>query len=99
MSDQRNAKTSPRRAPVAAAISRNIGRHQGPAADLINSICSDGSNAIPSRFFGTGGSLFVTGFVVANPHLMARRNALDTTPAMLRTDFADSGRGVLCRRI
>src|SRR5437868_4507704 len=99
MSDQRRASTSPRRAPVAAAISRNIGKHQKAVADLIIRICSDGISAMPSCFFGTGGSLFETGLLLTNPHLIARRKALDTTPAMLRTVFADSGRGVLSRRV
>jgi len=47
MSDQRRASTSPRRAPVAADISRNIGRHQGLVADLIRRSCCAGVSAIP----------------------------------------------------
>jgi hypothetical protein len=97
--DHRDAKTSPRRAPVAADISRIIGRHQGPVADLISNICSDGMSAIPSCFFGIGGSLLETGLVATSPHLIARAKALDTTPAVFRTVFADSGRGVLSRTV
>jgi len=39
------------------------------------------------RFFTLGRSLWVTGFMLANPHLIARRNAEDTTPAMFLTVF------------
>ena len=96
---QRSASTSPRLAPVAAESSRNIGRPQEPTADSISSICSAGNSAIPWCFFGTGGSLFDTGFAATSPHLTARWNALDTTFAMLRTLFPDNGRGVLSRRV
>lgn len=99
MSDQRSAMTSPRLAPVAAATSSNVARHQGPVAESISCICSVGNKAVPSCFFGIGGSLFGTGLTPTNPHLTARKNALDTTPAMLRTLFADSGRGVLSQRV
>jgi hypothetical protein len=51
-----------------------------------------------TRFFGTGGSLRVTGFVTTRPQISARLNAEETTPAMLRTVFADSGRGFFVRR-
>jgi hypothetical protein len=42
---------------LAADISRNIGKHQGPVAELISRLCSEGISAIPSCFLGTGGSL------------------------------------------
>src|SRR5580693_4501095 len=67
-SDHRRAKTSPRRAPLAAATSRNTGRHHGPVAHWVRRSCSDGSSAIPMRFLTFGRSLWVTGFVVASPH-------------------------------
>jgi len=73
--------------------------HQSPFAELISSICSAGNSAFPSLFLGAGGSLFVTGLVSTNPHLRARRNALDRTPAVLRTVLADSARGVLSLRV
>ena len=57
--------------------------------------CSDGSSAIPMRFLTLGRSLWVTGFVVASPHLIARANAEDTKPAMFLTVFGFIGRGVL----
>jgi hypothetical protein len=41
----------------------------------------------------------VTGFVLTKPHRMARANALETTPAMLRTVFGLMGRGVLSFRV
>src|SRR5579872_1824351 len=94
-SDHRRAKTSPRRAPVAAATSKNTGRHRGPVAHLVRRSCSDGSNAIPMRFLTLGRSLWVTGFVVASPHLIARANADDTKPAMFLTVFGFIARGVV----
>jgi hypothetical protein len=42
---------------------------------------------MPRRFFGTGGSLCDTGLLVISLHFTARANALDATPAMLRTVF------------
>jgi hypothetical protein len=65
----------------------------------MSSICSFGNSAIPLCFFGIGGSLFDTGLTPTSPHLTARWNALDTTPAMLRTLFAERGRWVLCPRV
>ena len=72
--------------------------HQGPLAASINmSFCATVS-PMPFRFFGTGGSLADTGFSLTRPHLIAFANAMDTTPAMLRTVFADKGRAALVRR-
>src|SRR5579862_7316220 len=98
MSDQRSARTSPRRAPVPAHTSRNVAKHQGPLAAATNVFCCVGASAIPLRFFGTGGSLPDTGFIVTSPHLIAREKALDSTPAMFRTVFAESGRGAFVFR-
>src|ERR1039457_6945233 len=98
-SDHRRANTSPRRAPVAAATSRNTGRHHGPVAHWVKRSCSDGSSAIPMRFFTLGRSLWVTGLVVARLHLIARRYAEDTTPAMFLTVFGFIGRGALDLRV
>src|SRR5687767_14849170 len=95
MSDYRSASTSPRRPPVAAETSRNGARHQQPLADSNSNLCCDGVSAVPLRRFGTGGSLGATGFADTRPHLIARANALETTLAMLRTVFADNGRGSL----
>src|ERR1019366_377795 len=61
--------------------------------------CSDGSNAIPMRFLTLGRSLWVTGLVVASPHLIARANADDTKPAMFLTVFGFIARGVLALRV
>jgi hypothetical protein len=72
--------------------------HQGPDADSITLVCCATVRAVPKRFFTRGGSLFVTGFVVINPQRIARAKALDMTPAMFRTVFADSGRGDLVLR-
>ena len=55
----------------------------------------DGSSAIPRRLRTFGRSLWVTGLVVANPHLIARRNAEDTKPAIFLTVFGFIGRGAL----
>src|ERR1035437_5253979 len=99
MSVHRNAKTSPRRHPVAVAISRNVPRHHGPTAHSTMWSCSAGSSASPARFFTFGRSLWVTGFTVTNPHLIARRYAEDTNPAMVRTVFGDIGRGALVLRV
>src|SRR5690242_1717527 len=98
MSDQRSAKTSPRRAPVAPDTSRNAGRHHGPEALSQISVCCAGVRAMPRRFFGTGGSLRDTGLFATSPHLTARANALDTTPAMFRTVLAERWRDALVRR-
>src|SRR6266849_6019545 len=98
-SDHRRARTSPRRAPVAAAISRNTGRHHGPVAHWVRRSCSDGSKAIPMRFRTFGRSLWVTGFVVASPHLIARTNAEDTKPAMFLTVLGFIARGALDLRV
>jgi hypothetical protein len=46
-----------------------------------------------------GGSLFVTGLTVASPQRIALENALDTTPAMLRTVLALNGLGVFFLRV
>jgi|CZKS01.1.fsa_nt_gi hypothetical protein len=54
---------------------------------------------MPFRFLGLGGSLLVTGFVVSRPHLIARENALERTPAMLRTVFLLSGRSIWARAL
>src|SRR5580704_18224128 len=94
-SAQRIASTSPRRAPVAADISRKVERHHGPLAHWVRRSCSDGSRAIPMRFFTLGRSLWVTGFVVTNPHLIARRYAEETRPAMFLTVFGFIARGAL----
>src|SRR5258708_37835207 len=98
-SDHRRANTSPRRAPVAAATSRNTGRHHGPVPHWVKRSCSDGSSAIPMRFLTFGRSLWVTGFVVASPHLIARANADDTKPAIFLTVFGFIARGVLVLRV
>src|ERR1700679_1338711 len=92
MSDQRKARISPRRAPVAAATSRNVAMHQGPVADAKARNCCAGVSATPRRFFGTGGSLLLTGLAETSPHRSARANALDTRPAMCLTVFELSGR-------
>ena len=47
------------------------------------------------RFLTFGRSLWVTGFVLVSPHLIARANAEDTNPAMFLTVFGFIGRGVL----
>src|SRR5580693_5788492 len=98
-SDHRRAKTSPRRAPLAAATSRNTERHHGPVAHWVRRSCSDGSSAIPMRFLTFGRSLWVTGFMVVSPHLIARTNAEDTKPAMFLTVFGFMARGVLDLRV
>ena len=46
------------------------------------------------QFFTRGGSLLVTGFIEIRPQRIARANALETTPAIFRTVFALSARGV-----
>src|ERR1700687_896629 len=84
MSHQRNARTSPRRAPVPAPSSRKVPRHQGPVAAAMNVSCCAVVRAKPRRFLGIGGSLADTGFTVTSPHLIAREKALERTPAMLR---------------
>ncbi len=89
---QRKARTSPRRAPVAAQISRNVAMHHGEVADAKTRACCAGVSATPLRFFGTGGSLRVTGFLATNPHLSARAKALETRPATCLTVLALSGR-------
>src|ERR1700693_891902 len=99
MSDQRSASTSPRRQPVAATTSRYVPRHDDYVAASMTILCCSGVSAMPRCFFTFGGSLLVTGLVVANPHLMARLNALETTPAIFRTVFALSGRGNLVLRV
>ena len=72
--------------------------HQGPLAASINmSFCATVS-PMPFRIFGFGGSLADTGFAVTRPHLIALANAMETTPAMLRTVFADRGRAAFVRR-
>ena len=71
--------------------------HRGPLAALIRRSCWAGVSPMPLRFFGTGGSLAETGLVATSPHLIARAKALDTTPAMLRTVFADTGQNLLLR--
>ena len=53
---------------------------------------------VPRHFFGTGGSLLVTGFTVTKPHLIARVKALEITPAMFLTVFFERGRGALVFR-
>lgn len=51
--------------------------------------------ATPWWRFTLGGSELVTGLTVASPHLIARLNALEMTPAIFLTLFAVSGRGVV----
>src|ERR1039457_2458080 len=98
-SDHRRANTSPRRAPVAAATSRNTGRHHGPVAHWVRRYCSDGSSAIPIRFLTLGRSLWVAGLAVTSPHLIARTYADDTKPAMFLTVFGFMARGFLDLRV
>src|SRR5262249_46023031 len=74
-------------------------KHHGPDAAFITLSCCAGVSATARCFFTRGGSELVTGFVVTNPHLMARENADDTTPAMFRTVFVLSGRGVFLFRV
>jgi hypothetical protein len=93
ISDRRNAITPPRRLSSPAVISRSIERHQGSLAASISRSVSATEIAAPLHFFGTGGSLLVTGFVFSKPHRMAWVNALDRTPAMFRTVFFESARG------
>ena len=54
---------------------------------------------MPIRFFTLGRSLWVTGLLVTSPHLMARTNAEDTTPAMFLTVFGFIARGALLLRV
>src|SRR5262249_23980855 len=98
MSDQRSAKSSPRRAAMDAAILRNIGKHRPVAASKTIS-CSAGVSSFFTAFLGVGGSLLVTGLAEIRPHLIARPNALETTPATWRTLLALKGRGVLVFRV
>src|SRR5258706_15305547 len=98
-SAHRRAKTSPRGARVAAATSRNTGRQHGPVALWVSRSCSDGSSAIPMRFLTFGRSLWVTGFILASPHLIARRYAEDPKPAMFLTVLGFIARGVLVLRV
>src|ERR1017187_5291453 len=72
--------------------------HQGPAAEPSRRACCPDVRAIARCFFTRGGSLLVTGLVVTSPHLIARENAVETTPAIFRTVFALIGRGSLVRR-
>jgi hypothetical protein len=51
------------------------------------------------RFLTFGRSLWVTGFVAASPHLIARTNAEDTKPAIFLTVFGFIARGVLVFRV
>src|ERR1035441_6763045 len=92
MSDQRSARSSPLRQPVAASTSRYVRMHQGPEADSNTMSCWDGVRAIARCFLTRGSSLLVTGFVDINPHRIARANALETTPAIQQTVLADRGR-------
>src|SRR5580704_5663263 len=73
--------------------------HQGPEAAASNISCCAGVRAIARCFFNFGGSLFVTGLVVINPHRIAREYALETTPAILRTVFGLIERAVLSLRV
>src|ERR1022692_1177322 len=73
--------------------------HQGPEADASTIACCAGVSAIAKCLFTRGGSLLVTGLAEINPHRIARVNALETTPAMLRTVFALMGRGLFCLRV
>ena len=73
--------------------------HHGPVAAFITISCCAGVSAIARCFFTRGGSLFVTGLVVTSPHLMARENAEETTPAMFLTVLALNGRGVFFFRV
>ena len=57
-----------------------------------------GVNAMPWCFLTLGGSELVTGLVAVSPHLIARLNALEITPAMLRTVLALKGRWDLVLR-
>src|ERR1019366_3804671 len=50
-------------------------------------------------FFIFGRSLCVTGLVVTSPHLIARRKAEDTRPAMFLTVFGAIARGSLVLRV
>jgi hypothetical protein len=50
---------------------------------------------MPLRRRGTGGSLCATGFEVTRPHRIARPNALETTPAALRTVLVERARASL----
>src|ERR1700730_17929550 len=99
MSDQRSASTSPRPQPGDATTTRYAPRNHGSLAASITILCWSGVSAMPRCFFSLGGSLLVTGLVVANPHLMARLNALETTPAIFRTVFALSCPGELVLRV
>jgi hypothetical protein len=72
--------------------------HQGLVALSSTSACWAGVSATPRCFFTRGGSLFVTGLMLASPQLIARENALETIPAMFRTVFALTGRGALVLR-
>ena len=82
-----------------ATTSRYVRRHHGSVAASMTILCWAGVSAMPRCFFTLGGSLLVTGLVVANPHLMARLNALETTPAIFLTVFPLSGRGALVLRV
>jgi len=56
--------------------------HHGVFADAKTKACCTGVSATPLCFFGTGGSLRVTGFLATNPHLSARAKALETSSGM-----------------
>src|ERR1700687_3315825 len=73
--------------------------HQGPDADSSTIACCADVSAIAKCFFTRGGSLLVTGFVATRPHLIARANADEPTPAMFRTVFGLMGRGILVLRV
>lgn len=92
MSDQRSARTSPRRALRAAVTSMNVAMHEGPRVDPISVSCLATVSETFGRFLGMGGSLFVTGLWVNIPHRIALLNAEETRPAVLRTVFAPIGR-------
>ena len=70
-----------------------------PMSKSIRRSCSAGRRAIPARFLTLGRSLWVTGLTVTSPHLMARRYADETMPAMLRTDFGFIARGSFVWRV
>src|SRR5215831_12155093 len=92
MSDQRTPMISPRRQAEAGSTRRNIGRHQMLLADSKTISCWSTVRIFITRFFGTGGSLRVTGFELIKFQIWARLYALEITPAMLRTVLADNGR-------
>ena len=66
---------------------QSVVMHQGPVAPAIRRSCCAVVMAMPLRFLGIGGSLLVTGLVVATPQMRAestRYDARDVANGLLR---------------